>query len=277
MSSTTIDKGNLLLWTACAVLAIGVHVGGGVGLGLGWGRDQISFGDDSDAVVVDLAPFAPPSESVEDVAPGPVQQLAAAPAPEQQAEPKPEEKPDEKVEPKPPEKVEEKVEAKVEPKAEEKPEEKIEVPPAPVPPVAAIPPPPEAVEPPPPPPEPQAQPVPPSNMPPAPATTAPPRPHTATAAETNAWHKAIFACIQRNKDYPAPARARGEKGVVQIAFSIDRQGHLITSRIAQASGHELLDRAAMETIHRAQPCLPASPDLPGEAFNFTVPVAFSIR
>jgi len=269
MTAGAAARGELTRWLACAIVVVGLHAGGGAAL-LAW-HDPVGVGDESDAVVVDLSPFAPPSESVEDVAPGPLQQMAAAPAPEQKVE----EKPDEKIEPKPPEKVEEKVEAKLEPKVEEKPVEKVEVPPAPVPPVAAIPPPPEAVEP--PPPEPRAQPTPPSNIPPAPATTAPPRPHTATAAEANAWHKAIFACIQRNKDYPAAARARGEKGVVQIAFAIDRQGHLISSLIAQASGHELLDRAAMETIHKAQPCLPPSPDLPGEAFNFTVPVAFSIR
>jgi protein TonB len=275
MTASAAARGDLTRWIASAAVVIGLHAGGAAAL-VTW-HDPLGVGDESDAVVVDLTPFAPPSESVEDVAPGPIQQLAAAPAPDAKVEPEREEKPDEKIEPKPPEKVEEKVEAKVEPKIEEKPEEKVEVPPAPVPPVAAIPPPPEAVEPPPPPPEPQAQPTPPSNMPPAPATTAPPRPHTATAAETNAWHKAIFACIQRNKDYPASARARGEKGVVQIAFSIDRQGHLVSSRIAHASGHELLDRAAMETIQKAQPCLPPPPDLPGEAFNFTVPVAFSIR
>jgi protein TonB len=268
MTAIAAARGDLTRWLASAVVVVGLHAAGVAAL-LAW-HDPLGMADEGSAVVVDLTPFAPPSESVEDVAPGPLQQRAAAPAP-QMVEPKPEEKPDETTEPKPAEKVE----AKLEPKAEEKPEEKIEVPPSPVPPVAAIPPP-EAIEP-PPPPEPQAQPAPPSNIPPAPATTAPPRPHTATAAETNAWHKAIFACIQRNKDYPASARARGEKGVVQIAFSIDRQGHLISSRVALASGHELLDHAAIETIHKAQPCLPPPPDLPGEAFNFTVPVAFSIR
>jgi protein TonB len=117
----------------------------------------------------------------------------------------------------------------------------------------------------------------PSNIPPAPVTTAPPRPHTATAAETNEWHKGIFARIQRHKDYPASARARGEKGVVQVAFAIDRQGRVISSNVAHASGFATLDRAAMETIQKAQPFPPPPADLPGDEFKFTVPVAFSIR
>jgi len=234
---------------------------------LAW-HDPLGVADDSSAVVVDLAPYAPPTDSTEDVAPGPIQQQAAAPSPEM-VEPKPDDKIEDKVEPKP----EEKVEAKTEQKPEEKPEEKVEVPPAPVPPVAAVPPP-EAVEP---PPRPEAQPVPPSNMPPAPVTTAPPRPHVASAAEVNEWHKGIFAQIQRHKDYPTTARARGEKGVVQLAFSIDREGHVTASRVAKASGHAALDRAALETLQKAQP-FPAPPaDMAGEEFSFTVPVAFSIR
>jgi protein TonB len=262
MTAIAAARGDLTRWLASAVVVVGLHALGGAAL-LAW-HDPLGVADESSAVVVDLTPYAAPSESTEDVAPGPIQQQAAAPAPEAKAEQKP------------PEKVEEKVEAKTEPKAQEKPEEKVEVLPAPVPPVAAVPPP-EAEPPPPPPPEPQAQPAPPSNIPPAPATTAPPRQHQATAAETNAWHKGIFAQIQRYKDYPASARARGEKGVVQVAFAIDRQGRVIASSVAQASGFASLDRAAMDTIQKAQPFPPPPVDLQGDEFKFTVPVSFSIR
>ena len=192
-----------------------------------------------------------PSDSPEDLAPGPLQQQAALPAPQET----------------------------IERKVEREPEEKVEVPPAPVPPVAAVPPPPDVVEPPPPPvtpPEQEAQPVPPSEMPPAPATTAPPRPHVASAAETDEWHQCIVDQIQRHKDYPAAARTRGQKGVVKLAFSIDRQGRVIASRVAHASGYAALDRVALETLQKAQPCPPPA-NIPGDAFSFTLPLAFSIR
>jgi len=266
MTAIAAARGDLTRWLASAVVVVGLHAAGVAAL-LAW-HDPLGVADESSAVVVDLAPYAPPSESTEDVAPGPIQQQAAAPAP-QTVEPRPEEKPDETIAPKP----DEKVEAKAEPKPEAKPEEKVEVPPAPVPPVAAVPPP-EAV---PPPPAPKAQPAPASDIPPAPVTTAPPRPHEATAAEANAWHKGIFAQIQRHKAYPAAARARQEKGVVQVAFSIDRQGHIVSSRVARASGYAALDQAAMATLEKAQPFPPPPADMPGEQFSFTVPVAFSIR
>lgn len=269
MTAIVAARGDLTRWLASAIVVVGLHALGVAAL-LAW-HDPLGVADDASAVVVDLAPYAPPSESRDDVAPGPIQQQAPAPAPEQKVEAKPEQKPDESVVAKP----EEKVEAKTEPKAEEKPEEKVEVPPAPVPPLAAVPPP-EAAEP-PPPPEPEAQPVPPSNIPPAPVTTAPPRPHVASAAEVNEWHKGIFAQIQRHKDYPMAARARAEKGVVQLAFSINRDGHVTASRVAKASGHAALDRAAMETLQKAQPFPPPPADMPGAEFSFTVPVAYSIR
>jgi periplasmic protein TonB len=265
MSASAAARGDLTRWLVAAVVVVGLHALAGAGL-MGW-HDPLGVADASSAVVVDLAPYAPPSESTEDAAPGPIQQQAALPAPQAKAEPTPDETVEETIERKP----DEKVEAKAEPK----PEEKIEVPPAPVPPVAAVPPP-EAVAP-PPPRQPTAPPAPPSDIPPAPVTTAPPRPHEATAAETNAWHKGIFAQIQRHKAYPAAARARREKGVVQVAFSINRQGRIVESRVSHASGHGALDDAAIATLQKAQPFPPPPANLPGEQFSFTVPVEFSLR
>jgi protein TonB len=260
MNAIAATRGDQTRWLASAVVVLGLHALGAATL-LAW-HDPVGMSDESSTIVVDLAPYAPPSESTEDIAPGPAQQAAAAP----------QEKVELESEPKPDEKAEEKVEAKV----ELKPEEKIDVPPAPVPPVAAVAPP-EPVEPPPPlvaSPEPQAQP---SQMPPAPATTAPPRQQSASAAEANEWHKGIFAQIQRHKAYPATARARREKGVVQLAFSIDRHGRVVSSRVAAASGFAALDQAALETVQKAQPFPSPPAAMAGDVFSFTVPVAFSIR
>jgi len=268
MTAIAAARGDLTRWLASAVVVLGLHAAGVAAL-LAW-HDPLGVADESSAVVVDLSPYAPPSESREDVAPGPIQQQAPAPAPEQKVEPKPDEKIDETVEAKP-----EKVEAKTEPKPERKPEEKVEVPPSPVPPLAAVPPP-EAVAP-PPPPEPQAQPALPSSIPPAPVTTAPPRAHTPTVAEVNAWHKGIYTQIDRHKAYSATARARGEQGLVQVTFSINRKGRLVASRVAHGSGYAALDQAAMATLKKAQPFPPPPANMPGEEFSFTVPLEFGIR
>jgi protein TonB len=85
---------------------------------LSW-HDPVPFGEPSDAIVVDLDPIeTQPSDTVEDLAPGPKQDEAQAPPP-------------------PPKQQE----------VEQKPEEKVDVPPAPVPAVAALPPPEEVAPP----------------------------------------------------------------------------------------------------------------------------------
>jgi protein TonB len=106
---------------------------------------------------------------------------------------------------------------------------------------------------------------------------APPREHVASPAAVAAWYSEISARIERHKAYPPTARSRREKGVVQLAFSLDQEGRVISSRVARTSGFADLDQAAMATIQRAQP-FPLPPANMGTAeFNFTVPVKFSIR
>jgi periplasmic protein TonB len=108
--ASALDKVELRLWVVSAVVVLGLHAAGATML-LGGGQEPDEFGDDT-AIIVDLSPFTtPPSDTVEDLAPGPRQQEAAPqPTPEK-------------------------------PKLEEKIEEKVDVQPAPVPPVAALPPP----------------------------------------------------------------------------------------------------------------------------------------
>jgi len=150
-------------------------------------------------------------------------------------------------------------------KVEKKPEEKIEVPASPVPPVAALP---------------KSEPIKPEQQtrtPPAPASTAPPRQRTASQAEIRSWHSKIVAEIERNKAYPPAAHSHGEKGVVRLAFTIDRQGRVMSSQVIRSSGYPALDQETMATVRRAQPFPPPPADLPGEKFNFNVPISFNIR
>jgi protein TonB len=225
----------LPLWVASAAVVFGLHAGGAAML-FTW-HDPVPFGEPVDAIAIDLSPFTtPPSDTVEDIAPGPLQQEAA---------PQP-----------PPEK----------PKVEEKIEEKVDVPEAPVPPVAALPPP-EPIKPQPPTPAPVA---------PAPATTAPPRPH-ASPAQIQTWYSSVAAQIERHKSYPPSAQRRGQTGVVELAFSIDREGHVLSSEVVKSSGYAALDQETLATVRRAQP-FPAPPaGSDGERFNFNVPVRFNIR
>jgi periplasmic protein TonB len=91
------------------------------------------------------------------------------------------------------------------------------------------------------------------------------------------WDTEIAKLLEHNKRYPAEARARGEEGVALLAFSIDRQGFVLSSRIVKSSGSAALDAETLALVKRAQP-FPAPPAGRNDTeIKFTVPVHFSIR
>ena len=91
------------------------------------------------------------------------------------------------------------------------------------------------------------------------------------------WESTLAAHLERFKRYPAEARARGDQGIAKVAFTIDHDGHLLTSRIVQSSGSATLDRETLAMLARAQP-MPRPPDQLSDAeLTFVVPVRFNIR
>jgi protein TonB len=109
---------------------------------------------------------------------------------------------------------------------------------------------------------------------PAPQTTAP-APPRASAAQVALWHRKIATQLEKHKRYPPAARHR--TGLAQLSFSLNRQGLVLTSRIIRSSGSAALDQEAMATVRRAQPFPPPPSNMPGERFDFTVPIRFNAR
>jgi protein TonB len=101
-----------------------------------------------------------------------------------------------------------------------------------------------------------------------------PQPMRATASVAT-WKSQVLSILEHNKRYPAEARARGEHGVTRLAFRIDSDGHLLSSRIVAGSGSAALDQETLALVRRAQPFPPPPPDLAGA--EMTVPVSFNIR
>lgn len=114
--------------------------------------------------------------------------------------------------------------------------------------------------------------------PPVPETTAP-RSIAAPAAARMAnnsrpnWESQVLAHLERFRRYPARARAAREQGVVYVRFTMDRAGRVLSSAVVRKSGSAALDRAALDTLARAQP-LPAIPADRPEVIELTVPVEF---
>jgi periplasmic protein TonB len=91
------------------------------------------------------------------------------------------------------------------------------------------------------------------------------------------WRSALVAQIERHKRYPGEARARGDHGVAQVAFSVDRHGGLHDARIVRSSGSALLDRDALAWLQRSQPLPPPPPEIHGARISVTVPLSYEIH
>ena len=148
------------------------------------------------------------------------------------------------------------------PKQEQQPEEKVEQPTAPDAEVQL--------------PTPTVRPEPPQESTPPLEATAPPKPRP-SAAQVASWHRKVALQIERNKGYPVAARARRETGIAEVAFSIDRQGQVVSSRIVRTSKSAALDQETLDTVKRAQPFPQPPPNIPGQTFDFTVPIKFNVR
>jgi protein TonB len=87
-----------------------------------------------------------------------------------------------------------------------------------------------------------------------------------------AWKTALMARLNRYKRYPADASG---SGTASVAFTIDRAGTVLASRLIGSSGDLALDREARSLPRRASP-VPAPPaDLGhGRSITLTVPVRF---
>lgn len=83
--------------------------------------------------------------------------------------------------------------------------------------------------------------------------------------------------LRRFKRYPAMAKRKREQGTTIIAFSLDRQGELLSSSIHKSAGSKRLDRAALQQIDRASP-FPMPPDtIRWDVRDYTVKIDFTLE
>jgi protein TonB len=237
---------NAARWGGCFALALAFHAAGAAALLARWGEDSDLVAN-APVVMVELAP-APVSPNIapNELPPGP-----------QQSEAEPEPTP-------------------------EKPIEKVELPPDPQAEPLTVTPPPKPVE------------KPKENKPKqkhaslasAPSTAeqqaqraAAPMPG-ASSRNSDAvpnWKSQLVARLERYKRYPSEAQSWGERGVAQLAFSVDRSGGVHNARIVQSSGSSILDRETLTLVERAQPLPPPPPEVTGSQIPIVVPIRYNAR
>jgi len=234
-------------WGACLTLALGIHAAGAMAMLAHW-REEPDAIAQAPVILIELAPLpVAPQNTPTELPPGP-HQAEAQPAPQS-------EKPAEKIEIKPDPAKDAELSVTPPPKPAEIPKEK----------------------------NPKHRHA---SLISAPSTaeqkaerTAAPAPG-ARSSNLDAlpnWKSRLVARLERYKRYPAQAQARGEQGVAQLAFSIDREGRVHHARILRSSGSSLLDSATLALVERAAPLPPPPPEVAGAQIAVVVPIRYNIR
>jgi periplasmic protein TonB len=223
-------------WVIAALAIVGLHAAIVAVVAL-WATRKPAVLDIPPAIIVTLAPTmsSAPQIQDQDIAVGPTMQQAEAAPPEP---PKVEDKPVERVETPPPPQQAEITLPQVEPKEIEKPKPVVQ--------------------------------------PPAPETRALPKNDRVgefSQAGSNAYNALVFGHLQKFKRYPSAAH--GKSGTVLVRFVLNRAGDVIGSTVTKSSGNDVLDREAVDILHRASP-FPAFPAAkPGAQDIYTAPVSFA--
>lgn len=83
--------------------------------------------------------------------------------------------------------------------------------------------------------------------------------------------------IANTKYYPKIAKRRGMEGLSVIAFTLDKNGRLMKAGLAQTSGYQPLDQAALEAVHLAAPYPEIPTELKTNTFQFKLPISFVLK
>jgi periplasmic protein TonB len=111
-----------------------------------------------------------------------------------------------------------------------------------------------------------------------PANTAAASPSAAAvAAATTSWQGRLQAYLARFKQYPTEARMRHHEGTPIVRFTMTRTGKVLSYRLENGCGHELLDKEAVALIERAQPMPPLPDEMPQATIELVLPVRFQLH
>jgi protein TonB len=239
-SQPLVTRPDILRWSACAAVVAAAHVLAAFAIAAHSDEAELAAG--TPVVMVDLAPLAAaPSAPPRDLAAGPLleaenQERVAEEAPPERQEPEKQQMVQDTPAPDP-----EVTMAQAPP--EEKPVED----------------------------KPVQQPAEAAPVPTAPQNAPTPAARAAAPAIAS-WQRRLIAQLERYKRYPP--QAHGKLGEARLAFSIDRQGRVVTSRIVHSSGSDALDDEALALVKRAEPLPPPPAGVPDDQLSFVVPIRY---
>ena len=117
-----------------------------------------------------------------------------------------------------------------------------------------------------------AEPPPPA-MPPV---SAPPHPRAPDSAALAAYGRHLAGAVAAHQRYPRLAQLRQWQGTTLLQLELGADGGVHGMRVVSSSGHEILDKQALDMLRAALPLPALPPALAGRALTIDVPVVFRL-
>jgi TonB family protein len=89
------------------------------------------------------------------------------------------------------------------------------------------------------------------------------------------WQKELVAHLDKHKRYPKERQQKSAE--IQIRFTLDRMGHVLSTEIEKGSGDPAFDEAALAMVRRSDPVPMPPPLVADEGLSFTLPVIFRVK
>lgn len=86
----------------------------------------------------------------------------------------------------------------------------------------------------------------------------------------------LLAALSRHKRYPRSARLRRQQGRVVVGLVLQNDGTITQVKIARPSGHSVLNRAALRSVHSLARFKPFPPDVNRQVWRLSIPFQYSI-
>lgn len=102
------------------------------------------------------------------------------------------------------------------------------------------------------------------------------RPTTPDPTALAAYGRTLAGAVALQQRYPRLAQIRQWQGSTLLQLELAADGQLQSVRVVSSSGHEILDRQAIDMVRAAAPLPPLPASLAGRSLTVDVPVVFRL-
>ena len=101
--------------------------------------------------------------------------------------------------------------------------------------------------------------------------------NASTPGKLSQYYMEIRSKVAKQQVYPRIARMQGLSGRVLVTFVLSKNGNIFEAKVQSSSGHEILDRSAVEAVKSAQP-FPVFPEFFNrDSVRVEIPLVYNLQ